>query len=291
MAFERSGVLLVDKPPGPTSHDVVQRVRRVLMNPRIGHTGTLDPFASGLLVLCIGTATRIASLLSGQPKSYQATLTLGASTTTDDPTGDLVGSSDDWQRLDPDRIRRALLDQIGPIDQVPPTFSAKKVGGERVYRLAREGRAPVLAPVRVIVHDIEITTLRLPVVEFTIRCSAGTYVRAIARDAGRRLGAPAHLSALRRTAVGPLPVTGAVALDRIGDAIALERAWRVPLDVLGHLPRFDVDERSAADLAHGRRTPTASEPSCELGVAAHDGRLVALVESKNGWLRPRKVFA
>jgi len=291
-ASDRSGVLLVDKPAGPTSHDVVVRARRALGTRRIGHTGTLDPFASGLLALCVGAATRIASLLSALPKRYEAEMTLGTSTTTDDPTGETVATTDDWKRLEVGRITESLLGQIGPLDQRPPAFSAKKVQGERMYRLARAGRAPPVEPVRVVVHALEITAIRLPVVHFLIVCSAGTYVRAIARDAGDRLGVPAHLSALRRTRIGDLDVADAVALEEISDPVAVQPAWRAPLDVLHHLPHFDVDGRGADDLRNGRATRCQRcDPPCDVGIAAHEARLVAIVRCDDGWLRPRKVFA
>ncbi len=288
---ERAGVLLVDKPPGPTSHDVVQHARRVLGTRRIGHTGTLDPFASGLLVLCVGPATRIADQLSALPKRYEAAMTLGVATATDDPTGDVVATADDWQTISTDRIRDALLGLRGAILQRPPVYSAKKSGGVRHYRLAREGRAVEPEPVPVVVHELEITSIRLPIVRFVVRCSAGTYIRALARDAGAALGVPAHLSTLRRTAIGGLVVTDAVPLERLTEAPLAADAWRTPLAVLAHLPRFDVDDGAATDLAHGRATAAPTDAAdCDNAVAAHRNRLLALVDCSDDWLRPRKVF-
>ena len=206
------GVLPVDKPAGPTSHDMVARARRALGTRRIGHTGTLDPFASGLMLLCVGRATRIAEYLSGMDKRYTAVVRLGVSTDTCDATGSITAERDaaGVSRAD---IETALRSQRGAILQTPPAYSAKKVGGERSYALAREGRAVELEPVPVIVHEITLTRFETPHLHLDVRCSSGTYIRAIARDLGAALGVGAHLTALRRTAVGSHSIEHSVSAD------------------------------------------------------------------------------
>ncbi|NIP58321.1 MAG: tRNA pseudouridine(55) synthase TruB, partial [Gemmatimonadetes bacterium] len=200
------GVLPVDKPVGPTSHDVVARARRALDTGRIGHTGTLDPFASGLLLLCVGPATRLSEYLTALEKSYVAVARLGVGTDTLDPEGAVVERSDSWSELDRARIEEASASFLGRREQVPPQFSAKKVGGEAMYARARRGERVELSPIPVEIHELELLGVDLPDVRLRIRCSSGTYVRALARDLGAALGEPAHLAELRRTAVGSFRV-------------------------------------------------------------------------------------
>ena len=207
---EEGGALLVDKPEGPTSHDVVDWARRSLGIRRIGHTGTLDPFASGLLILLVGPATRLAEYLSALPKRYDARARLGVRTDTHDAKGRTVSVEDpavEWTR---EEIEVELAAFQGRGQQVPPQFSAKKVGGERMYNKARRGDSVQLSPVDVEIFDIQVTDYTPPDIGFTMSCSSGTYVRALARDLGDRLGVGAHLTALRRTAVGVFSVDGAV---------------------------------------------------------------------------------
>ncbi|MGH7555412.1 MAG: tRNA pseudouridine(55) synthase TruB, partial [Longimicrobiales bacterium] len=184
---EEAGVLPVDKPAGPTSHDVVIAARRALRTRRIGHTGTLDPFASGLMLLCVGTATRIAQYLTGLPKTYRAVIRFGTATATDDRTGEPVAVSESWRSLNAPLVREALVTLTGDVMQIPPIFSAKKVGGVAMHRLARRGNAPVPQPTPVRIDRIELIDLDLPDATIEIDCSAGTYVRAVARDAGATL--------------------------------------------------------------------------------------------------------
>ncbi|HET7322236.1 MAG TPA: tRNA pseudouridine(55) synthase TruB, partial [Longimicrobiaceae bacterium] len=165
---ELSGVLLVDKPVGLTSHDAVARARRALGTRKIGHTGTLDPFASGLLLLCIGSATRLSEQLTGLRKRYSATLKLGEATDTDDLTGEVVSRSDEWRELDETQIREALQAQTGEIQQLPPRYSAKKVAGERMYAAARRGEEVERTPVAVTVYDLRVTRIAPPEVDFEV---------------------------------------------------------------------------------------------------------------------------
>lgn len=288
----RAGALLVDKPPGPTSHDVVAQARIALDLKRIGHTGTLDPFASGLLILCLGTSTRIAQYLSDMDKTYEATARLGVSTTTDDLEGEIVKEDPEWRGLDEPAIREALRDLEERIEQVPPQYSAKKVGGEPMYRKARRGESVPLDPAPVTVHQIGLERLQLPYVSFEVRCSSGTYVRALARDLGEALGAGAHLTELRRTAVGGLRVEGAIQLDALKPGAELGAAHLSPARALAHLPTVRVTPEEAARLAQGQAvTPEhGAVPEADPIAVLQGDRLVAVAYGAGDALRPRKVL-
>jgi len=283
-------VLPIDKPVGPTSHDVVARARRALHEKRIGHTGTLDPFASGLLLLCIGRATRLAEFLSGLPKTYIADIMLDAFTDTDDRTGRRIRETDAWQSIDDARLRDALAHFTGTIRQVPPAYSAKKVGGERSYRAARRGESLDLQAVEVTIHALRILEFTPPLVRVEVDCSSGTYIRALARDVGAYLGTGGYLQELRRTRVGRFDVDDALPLDRIDDPATVADHAVSPLDALRHLPRVDVDAATADRLRHGQRVPFDGPlPDRDFVVASAD-HLVAIASGRDGVLHPRKVF-
>ncbi|HEX7118916.1 MAG TPA: tRNA pseudouridine(55) synthase TruB [Longimicrobiales bacterium] len=292
MSASLRGVLPVDKPEGPTSHDVVAAARRALGTRRIGHTGTLDPFASGLLLLCVGQATRIAEYLTDLPKTYRATMRLGVATDTADRTGAPVSESAAWRELSRDRIAAALASQVGRIRQLPPAYSAKKVAGERAYDRARRGEAVRLEPAEVEIYRLDVLAWDLPDITFEVVCSSGTYIRAIARDVGEALGVGGHLVALRRTRIGRHDVDRAVPVERLTDAAAVRAAWMSPLAALGHLPRVDVDAAGASALRHGRALPLrrGDRPAHTPIAVAHGGALLAIGEFDDERLRPRKVF-
>jgi tRNA pseudouridine55 synthase len=285
-------VLPVDKPVGPTSHDAVAAVRRALKTREVGHTGTLDPFASGLLLVCVGRATRLAEYLTGLPKTYVATMRLGEATDTDDLTGEVIASSDAWRSLTVDDVERALRAQVGAIQQLPPRYSAKKVGGERMYAAARRGEAVERTPAAVTIHAIRVLRIDLPEVEMEVECGSGTYIRAIARDAGEALGVGGHLRALRRTRVGPHAVGRAVPLDALGDGDRVAAAMLAPLEAVAHLPRVTVDEAGIAALRHGRAlaAPDDAPEAAPLALASVEGELLAIGERIDNIIRPRKVF-
>ncbi|MDX1495898.1 MAG: tRNA pseudouridine(55) synthase TruB [Longimicrobiales bacterium] len=287
-------VLPVDKPEGPTSHDVVAMARKALGTRKIGHTGTLDPFASGLLVLCVGRATRLAEYLTGLEKSYVARARLGVTTDTLDREGDVVEERDGWQDLTRKRIEEGLSAFVGEVRQVPPQFSAKKVGGEAMHRKARRGETVALDPVPVTIHSMELLAVELPDITFAVRCSTGTYVRALARDVGQRLGVGAHLTELRRTRVGAFSVDDALTVEDLEDADRVASARIVPADAMSHLPRVELDDAGAARIRHGQRVPVpaASLPGAAIGavIAVLDDDLVAVARLEDGVLRPSKVF-
>lgn len=275
--------MLVDKPTGLTSHDVVHRLRRVLGTRAVGHTGTLDPFATGLLVVLVGRATRLARFVEAHAKRYHATAHLGWATDTDDLTGAPLGAPASLDELTEADVRAALGAFTGPQRQRPPRYSAKHVDGERSYRLARRGRAVDPAPVDILVHDAVLLRFAPPEIEFRVTVSAGTYVRALARDLGERLGTGAHLTALRREAVGPLSVEQAVPLDQVTPAAVLP-----PSAVLEHLPAVELAEAERVAVSHGRAVP-ASGPSGDVALL-HAGELVAVARAGDGWLRPAVVL-
>ncbi len=274
-------MLVVDKPAGPTSHDIVDRVRRALGERRVGHTGTLDPFATGVLPVCVGKATRLVRFLASGEKVYEATLHLGFATTTDDLTGEPLGPPRPVP-ADEAALRAALRSLTGTFDQRPPAFSAKRAQGKRLYELAREGLAVALAPSRVTVHGIEVLEAAEDRLRIEVRCSPGTYIRSIARDLGESLGCGGHVTALRRTRSGAFGLEHAVPDDAL-DATARERL--LPLrDCLKELPAVRVTEEGKRALRHGRDLPRRLvalgfpevAPPERVRVLGEDGELLAL---------------
>jgi len=242
------GVLVVDKPAGPTSHDVVDRVRQVLGTRRVGHTGTLDPFATGVLPVCVGRATRLARFLAGGEKEYVARVRLGFATTTDDVTGEPLGEPRAVE-VSGERLAAALSRLVGSFDQVPPTFSARHAGGRRLYELARRGEAAPRPATPVTVYAVELRGREGDTVEIVVRCSPGTYVRALARDLGESLATGAHLAALRRTRSGAFGLGEAVPGDDLGRAA--ERL--LPLSaLLLDWPAVRVGEEGRLRVRNGR---------------------------------------
>lgn len=285
-----TGILLVDKPEGPTSFDVVAKLRRALGTRTIGHAGTLDPLASGLLVVLVGAYTRLSQHLTAADKAYQARIVFGARTSTDDREGEVIERGDP-SALDEARVREALASMEGEQDQVPPAFAAISVGGERLYAKARRGEA-VEAPMRrVVLHELELLGWQPPAATVRVVCSKGTYVRAIARDLGARLGVPAHLGALRRTASGGYRLEEAQPLDALLDEGRAEAALLRGPEAIRGLPLVPVDEVGAARLEQGQALRLETEDALPSeGVAvAHLGRaLVAIVRLQGGQAQPRR---
>lgn len=289
---ERSAVIPVDKPEGPTSHDVVARARRALGTRRVGHTGTLDPFASGLLLICVGNATRLAEYLTALRKRYVATMRLGVATDTDDLTGEPVSESEGWRDLTEAEIRAALAEQVGERLQLPPRFSAKRVAGERMYAAARRGEEVERAPVPVTIHSIRVLKVELPEVEFEVDCGSGAYIRAIGRDAGEALGVGGHLTRLRRTRVGDFSVEQALPLEALADAAAVEAASLSPARAVRHLASVEVDEAGIRALGYGQgvAAPPDAPAGVPIALLAGPGRLVAIGERVGDRVQPRKVL-
>jgi len=278
----------VDKPEGPTSHDAVDAVRRALGIRRVGHAGTLDPFASGLLVVLVGAATRLARFMTSLHKTYCGTVQLGVTTDTDDCTGATVGSSDLWQKLSDEQVADAMHALTGAYAQRPPVYSAKKVQGQRAYRMARAGQDVELPAAAVQIHEFRLVQRRQSAVEFETRVGSGTYVRALARDLGDRLGCGAHLATLRRTEVGPFSVADAVSLDRLpSDARSLVRP---PLRAVEHLPQLELVGDQRHRVVHGQPFE-AMDPGGSPVALVSEAELIAIAERDGPVLKPRVVVA
>jgi tRNA pseudouridine55 synthase len=281
------GLVVVDKPGGRTSHDVVARLRRILGTRKIGHAGTLDPMATGVLVCGVGRGTKLLGHLALDTKAYTATIRLGAATTTDDADGEVVATADAAAVTD-DAVAVGMAALTGAIQQVPSSVSAVKVDGRRAYARVRAGEQVVLPARPVTVSVFTLLARRGPELDVAVECSSGTYVRALARDLGAALGVGGHLTALRRTRVGPFTLEHARSLDALEGAPALSLTLTEAVAVA--FPRRDVDAVLAADLGHGRPLPAAGLPGT-YGVFAPDGRVLGLVAERGGAARPVVVLA
>lgn len=285
-----SFVLPIDKPAGPTSHDVVAAARRALGIKRIGHTGTLDPFASGLMLLCVGSATRIAEYLTDLPKTYHATARLDGRTLTDDDTSPIIEATEQWKALTPEQIDGALQQQVGDIMQVPPQYSAKKIAGERAYDIARRGDVATLVPVPVHISRITLIGVQLPDIQFEVECASGTYIRAIARDAGALLGTGGYLTQLRRTKVGRYHADEALTMDELSERERVAATAVHPADALAHLPGVEVTAEQARAIRFGRSIAIDRVADGTITLL-EDGKLIAIGEAAGQSVRPRKVLA
>ncbi|SDQ76935.1 tRNA pseudouridine(55) synthase TruB [Quadrisphaera sp. DSM 44207] len=302
------GLLVVDKPSGWTSHDVVARTRRLAGTRRVGHAGTLDPMATGVLVLGLGRATRLLAHVVGADKEYLATVRLGAATVTDDAEAEVVSRAD-ASGVPEDAVRAAVAALTGDLLQVPSSVSAVQVDGRRSYARARAGEDVVLAARPVTVRAFDVLAQRradldgTPVLDVDVRVevTSGTYVRALARDLGAALGVGGHLTALRRTRVGSFGLDAAADLRRLeADGVAAS-LLALPDAARAAFPVWDVDAGQARRLAHGQRLPAEAlpdgapgggqEPSGPVAAISPDGRLVALVERTGGAVRPVLVLA
>lgn len=324
--MEKSGVIIVDKPRGVTSHDVVAACRGLLHTPKVGHAGTLDPMATGVLVIGFGSATRLLNPIVGTDKTYITTITLGATTTTDDADGEIIEQSES-ERMHTRAVLSSLTDKeilhavsqlTGDIEQVPSTYSAKKINGKRAYDLAREGEDVQLKAVKITIDEFSVTDIRrredFIEVDARITCSAGTYIRALGRDLGKILGVGGYLTMLRRTRVGLFGVDDAHTIpfttrereftNKTGEQITRIKAY-APQEVRSdeqlskHIitpaqaaqATMDVREltaRQAIDISFGRPLKmTVNHPTAAL----YDGHLMAIIEPwKNGQVKPTAVF-
>jgi tRNA pseudouridine55 synthase len=285
-----SGLLIIDKPSGWTSHDVVARVRRVVGTRRVGHAGTLDPMATGVLVVGVEKATRLLGHLALTEKEYLATIRLGQATDTGDAEGAIVASAP-VAVVNIAAVREGAAALTGEILQAPPAVSAIKVGGKRSYKLARAGAAPVLAPRPVTVRSFRVLAAR-PVgevldVDVSVICSSGTYVRALARDLGDKLGVGGHLTMLRRIRAGPYGLDAARGLDEVAADPSV-----VPLAeaAAAAFPSWPLTEAEAQVVSHGGRLPGDGRREGPVAVFGPDGEFLALVEEKAGQYRPLAVF-
>jgi tRNA pseudouridine55 synthase len=286
-----TGLVVVDKPTGITSHDVVARLRRLAATRKVGHAGTLDPMATGVLLVGVGKATRLLGHLMLTEKAYVATVRLGASTTTDDAEGETVATAS-VTHLTEDDVRAAAGGFVGDIEQRPSAVSAIKVDGRRAYERVRAGEDVQLPARSVTVHELVVTDVRhegdFVDVDVAVRCSSGTYVRAIARDLGETLGTGGHLTVLRRTAVGPFTEADARTLDELGDDLAL-----VDLSTVARrcFPTYDLDEEQARDVGFGRKLELVLATDGPVALMDGTGRFLALYEQRGQVAAPVAVFA
>lgn len=278
------GLLLVDKPAGMTSHDVVALARRALGVRRIGHHGTLDPFATGLLVLLVGRATRLAPFIAGEPKVYEAHIRFGSETDSDDLTGAVTREAG---LPEPRAVLGAIPSFTGVLQQVPPAVSAKQVGGERAHAAARAGRKLDLRPATVVVHAWDVHEVDGSEMRATVRCGGGTYIRALARDLGRAVGSAAHLAGLRRTASGPFSVDDAITVDALRDGGKV--SILSPLAGLPGMAREPLDAEGVGSVRHGRAVP-ATAPGDFGALVGEAGELVAVAERVDDDWQPRVVL-
>ena len=300
-----NGILVVAKPAGPTSHDVVALVRRLAASKRVGHGGTLDPFASGVLPLFLGGATRLVEYHLGDPKTYRATICFGAVSTTDDLDGELTPSSGPAPSRE--AVEAALATLVGPQQQQPPVYSAIQIGGRRAYRMARGGETPVLSPRAVTIHSLDMiewdaTDAARPIAIVDVSCSAGTYVRALARDLGERVGSAAHLCGLSRTASGPFRLEDAHPLEEIRAAAASGGPEAIEsillpadtgLDAIAsvRLTAAEVDDAAMGRFVRPEAGLAGTPEAGPLRLLDPAGRIVGIGRRDGRRIAPDKIFA
>lgn len=286
---EISGVLNINKPAGITSHDVVDAVRKLLQIRKVGHTGTLDPIATGVLPLCVGRATKIAQYLTQADKEYLITMRLGVTTDTLDADGRVLSQVENFV-VEPEKLEETLRGFVGEIQQLPPLFSAKKVGGVRLYKLARRGVEVERKPVTVKVYELKLLGYEPPFVRILVRCSKGTYARALCDDIGKALGCGAHLVALSRTKSGPFDIKDALTLDQLKERVTQGRLHEVliPMDeALSFLPAIRVLPEATRAILHGAAIPASAVVSFPPGLAK--GEVVRILGYKKKLLSLAKV--
>jgi tRNA pseudouridine55 synthase len=283
-----SGLIVIDKPVGPTSHDVVSRVRRLAGLRRVGHAGTLDPLASGVLLVCVGRTTRLVEYLVGLDKVYETTIRLGQTTTTYDAEGEVTAERP--VSLSEAEIVAALDGFRGIIRQRVPPYSAVKQGGQPLYKRARRGEALELPQREVTIHALELLAYEPPLLSLRVACSSGTYIRSLAHDLGEALGCGGHVTALRRTAVGRFTLAEAEALDALTPESFAARLL-LPEAAVAHLPRLEVGESDAMRLSLGQRLPAPTDvPAGDVAALGPGGRFLGVVEVDGDVIRPRKMM-
>jgi len=282
-----NGILVIDKPAGMTSHDVVARVRKIFQTKKVGHAGTLDPDATGLLILGLGNATRLLSFAQDGPKRYVATASFGATTTTQDASGDVVETKP--VEIDRNGVETAAQAFVGDIEQIPPMVSAVKVGGERLYKKARRGEEIERKPRPVAIHSLSVTSFSEdpPEAVFDVTCSPGTYIRTLVHDIGARLGCGAHLKILRRIEASGFCEDDARSLDEVSVT-----DLRPPIEILRALPKVDIDPEARSLVSDGRPLPLpeAELDKGDLVALVSDGALVAIYKKRGPQLVAEKVL-
>lgn len=285
------GFLNVDKPAGMTSHDVINKIRRGLRVKKVGHAGTLDPMATGVLVVCLGMATRLSEYVMPSTKGYRARVYLGNTTDTYDADGDTL-TERDATHITRDAVAESLVQFTGQIDQLPPMYSAIKKDGKKLYELAREGKTIERDPRSITIYDLTLIDWQPPEFTLDVVCSAGTYIRSLAYDIGETLGVGAHLSGLIRTASGAFHVDSAVSLDALlGDSEWMRHIVPVE-DALPNLPAVHLDESDVVHVQHGRNPQSVPAANGDDYACAYtpQGKMIAILRADDGQWRPHKVF-
>ncbi|MFM1826443.1 MAG: hypothetical protein RLZZ37_1078 [Actinomycetota bacterium] len=287
-----NGFVIVDKPLGMTSHDVVHKIRKICNTKKVGHAGTLDPEASGVLVVGLGKATRLLTYVVSDNKTYQATIRLGQNTTTDDAQGEMT-SEQDCHKITDEEISNCLLSFIGDIDQIPSSVSAIKVGGKKAYEIVRSGEKVELTPRRIHISAIDLHEIKrignLIDISVTVHCSSGTYIRALARDIGQKLKVGGHVTSLRRIQSGRYKITDSVNLENLDiDKIKLISMADVAMELF---PSVKVELDEIQDLIHGRFIRKTHEPAQTIALVDKKPSLVALAQGDGVMLKPQVVFA
>ena len=293
-----NGVLIINKPRGWTSHDVVSKARRILQEKQIGHTGTLDPLATGVLVLCIGKATKIVRYLETDDKEYTAEMRLGITTDTQDADGKVLETRA-YSSPSIGQLQDALNAFKGSIQQRPPAFSALKVNGVPSYRMARKGTLPEHEKRLVTVHAVGLVEYTDPIARFTVHCSKGTYIRTLCADIGERLGMGAHLTSLIRTRAGRFRLGQALTLEQVAEQAAAGQVEQMLItlsDAVSGFPALTVDDPDAQRIAHGNAVSlhpgfAPEDPKALVRLLGRDGRLLAVARPREGFLRPEVVLA
>ena len=291
-----NGLLIIDKPTDWTSHDVVAKVRGICRTRRVGHTGTLDPFATGVLVVCLNQATRLVQFLTGDDKEYIATVRFGFATDTGDLTGSPIGEMTDPTHLNKDIIEAALPHLRGNIQQIPPMYSAKKIGGVKLYEMARRGEVIERQPINIQIKEFElIEKTNNDCWKFRVSCTSGTYIRTLAEDLGKYLKVGAHLNELRRTKVGKLSINEAITLEQLAE-LSISNVWNsalIPMNKALTLPILEISDEDAARLRNGRAVMCDSMESLQTTYQLfHHGLLVGIGEydAKVKQLKPKIVM-
>lgn len=290
---EPFGFLNIDKSAGMTSHDVVAKLRRGLKLKKVGHAGTLDPMATGVLIVCIGAATRLSEYVMSHRKRYRATVHLGIETDTYDADGEITRQVN-ASHITRQQVEEGLLQFTGDLQQMPPAYSAIKQGGRKLYELARAGQTVELQPRPVSIYALQIVDCTLPTFTLDVECSAGTYIRSLAFDLGRLLGIGAHLSGLVRLASGVFQQSAAVTLDQVLSSEDWTKYMVDPHEALTDWPRVDLTPAEEREISFGRRIEQRSTVANEQLVIAYSHssqQLIAILQAHDGWLLPHKVFS
>lgn len=307
------GILIVDKPENFTSHDVVARLRRILRTKKIGHTGTLDPFATGVLVMLVGKATRLAQFLDKDRKEYEATIRFGFETDTGDRTGEIRSAKCEQRNVSEDELKNVLKDFRGTIEQLPPMYSAKKIAGKKLYELARKGIEVERKPVKVTIYELEQIENQKPKTEnqssdesgiqnqefgIKVSCSAGTYIRTLAEDIGKKLNVGAHLAELRRTKAGNFDLSQAVTLEQLEAIVAENKLGEYLISMnaaLGDLPKIVLSEAEIRDTQNGKKLKFETEKledekAIKMLDAAENLVAIGFYDKEQNLIQPRIVF-